>query len=363
VRKHAEERIERHLQQLAALRQIDLAITAAFDLRFVLNILVEQAATQLHVDRADILLFDQQTLRLEYAAGFGFHGPQSPRAHLSIGEGYAGRAVLERRVVHVPNLAAAGGEPDVMAYYCVPLIAKGQIMGALEIFHRDLLDSDAEWLDFLQNLASQAAIAIDNAQLFEGLQRSNADLALAYDATIESWSRALDLRDKETAGHSQRVTDLTLNLAGAMAVPQADLIHIRRGALLHDIGKMGVPDHILLKPGPLTDEEWVIMRQHPVFAQELLASIAYLRPALDIPYCHHEKWNGSGYPRGLRNEQIPLAARIFTVVDVWDALRSDRPYRKAWPANTIHDYIKSQAGLHFDPKVVELFLDPSVTRR
>ena len=238
----------------------------------------------------------------------------------------------------------------------VPLVAKGRIKGVLEIFHRTLLEPDQEWLDFLGALAAQAAIAIDNASLFDAVQRSNVELALAYDATIEGWSHALDLRDKETEGHTLRVTEMTLRLAQAVGLSEDEQVHIRRGALLHDIGKMGIPDSILLKPGPLTEAEWVIMRQHPVYAYEMLHSVAYLRPAFDIPYCHHEKWDGSGYPRGLSGRAIPLAARIFTVVDVWDALRSDRPYRAAWPEEKVRHYIQEQAGKHFDPKMVEVFL-------
>jgi putative nucleotidyltransferase with HDIG domain len=212
-------------------------------------------------------------------------------------------------------------------------------------------------LDFLETLGGQAAIAIENAQLFDHLQRSNLDLALAYDATIEGWSHALDLRDKETEGHTQRVTEQTVRLARALGIPDAELVHVRRGALLHDIGKMGVPDGILLKPGPLTEEEWVTMRRHPQLAYDLLAPITYLRPALDIPLCHHERWDGTGYPRGLAGEQIPLAARLFAVVDVWDALRSDRPYRERWTEEKTLEHIRSSVGTHFDPKVVELFLD------
>ncbi|HBY93533.1 MAG TPA: HD-GYP domain-containing protein [Chloroflexi bacterium] len=245
---------------------------------------------------------------------------------------------------------------EFVAYYGVPLVTKGQVKGVLELFHRAPLEGDREWLGFLDTLAGQAAIAIDNAALFDGLQRSNAELALAYDTTLEGWSRALDLRDKETEGHSRRVTELTLRVARVMGVSEAELVHIRRGALLHDIGKMGIPDAILLKPGALSDEEWAIMRQHPVYAYELLAPIAFLRPALDIPYCHHEKWDGSGYPRGLIGEQIPLAARIFTVVDVWDAMISDRPYRPAWPEEKAREHIRSLAGTHFDSQVVEAFL-------
>jgi putative nucleotidyltransferase with HDIG domain len=244
-----------------------------------------------------------------------------------------------------------------VAYYAAPLIAKGQLKGVLELFHRAQFTPDADWLEFLGTLAGQAAIAIDNAQLFEQSQRLSTDLVLAYDATIEGWSRALDLRDKETEGHTQRVTELTLQLARALGMSEQELVHVRRGALLHDMGKMGVPDGILLKPGPLTDAEWEVMRQHPAFAYEMLSPIAYLRPALDIPYCHHEKWDGSGYPRGLKGEQIPLAARIFAVVDVWDALRSDRAYRAAWPEDKVREYIGEQAGKYFDPRVVAAFLE------
>jgi putative nucleotidyltransferase with HDIG domain len=173
---------------------------------------------------------------------------------------------------------------------------------------------------------------------------------------LEGWSNALDLRDKETEGHTLRVTELTLQVAQSLGVSEEQLVHIRRGALLHDIGKMGVPDSILLKPGALTEEEWVIMRKHPVYAYELLSPIKYLEPALDIPHYHHEKWDGSGYPRGLKEDQIPFAARIFAIIDVWDAVRSDRPYRPAWPEEKAIDYIRSQSGKHFDPKILDAFL-------
>ncbi len=179
---------------------------------------------------------------------------------------------------------------------------------------------------------------------------------LAYDAAIAGWSHAMDLRDKETEGHTQRVAELTMQLAERMNIHPQQLIHIRRGALLHDIGKLGVPDNILLKPGTLTEDEWRVMRQHPQYAYNMLEGITYLRPALDIPYCHHEKWDGTGYPRGLKGRDIPLAARIFAIVDVWDGLRSDRPYRPAWPADQALAYIRAESGRHFDPAVVDAFL-------
>ena len=191
----------------------------------------------------------------------------------------------------------------------------------------------------------------------KNLEEAHRQLLYAYDETIQGWSRAMDLRDQETEGHSQRVTDLTIQLAQAFQIPQEELLHIRRGALLHDMGKLGIPDSILLKPGKLNEEEWAFMRRHPQLAYEMLNPIEYLRPALGIPYCHHEKWDGTGYPRGLKGEEIPLPARLFAVVDVWDALTSDRPYRPAWEREKVLDYIREQSGKHFDPEAVKRFLE------
>jgi putative nucleotidyltransferase with HDIG domain len=319
--------------------------------------------SQLRVDAADALLLNPDGQTLEYAAGKGFRTQAFENARLRIADIPAAR---ERRLIQVENLerrpdkrvsSTLGATEGFIHYLGLPLIVKANLKGVLEVFHRAPLHPYPEWLDFLNTLAGQAAIAIEDAQLFENLQRSNRELSQAYDATIEGWSRALDLRDKETEGHTQRVTEMTLNLARAFGLPEEEILHIRRGALLHDIGKMGVPDHILLKPGELTDEEWVRMRSHPQYAYDLLKPIDFLAPALDIPYCHHEKWDGTGYPRGLKGEEIPVVARLFAVVDVWDALRSDRPYRNAWVIERVVEFIREQAGSHFDPKVVECFLE------
>lgn len=365
-RKRAETTIRAQLERLSGLHTIDIAIKSSFNLSTTLGILLEQVVKQLQVDAASVLVVNSSLSTLEYAAGYGFRSNLTKKTSVKLGESYSGRAVLERRVVEIDLLSV--DLPDLVrdrhfkeegfvSYYGVPLIAKGMAIGVLEVFHRASVRRDQDWLDFLNTLADQAAIAIDNAKLFEDLRISNIELTNAYEATIEGWSRALDLRDKETEGHTQRVTETTLTLAHRMEYPKDDFLQLRYGALLHDIGKMGVPDNILLKPDKLTEEEWEIMRKHPVFAYELLSPIRYLKSAaLDIPYCHHEKWDGSGYPRGLKGTQIPMAARIFAVVDVWDAITSNRPYRSAWSREQALKYIRDESGRHFDPQVVEAFL-------
>ncbi|PDW01473.1 PAS domain S-box protein [Candidatus Viridilinea mediisalina] len=359
------EQTERRLRRLMALRTIDHVITGSFDVRLSLNAVLEQIIQQLEVDAASVLLLNAHSLTLEHAASRGFRTNAILTSHVRLGAGLAGKAALERRLLIEPHV----NRPDsgflrgalIMAegfetYIAVPLLAKGQVRGILEVYHRTQLPIEAEWLDFLETLAGQAAVAVDNAELFERMERANSEMVLAYDTTLEGWSRALELRDKETDGHSQRVTSLTIALARAMGISESEIVHIRRGALLHDIGKMGIPDSILLKPGPLTNEEREVIKLHPGYAYELLRPISYLRPALDIPYCHHEKWDGSGYPRGLKGEEIPIAARIFAVVDVFDAVTSDRPYQRAWPIGRAINMIREEAGRHFDPEVVAAFL-------
>jgi putative nucleotidyltransferase with HDIG domain len=352
------------LKQVQALHNIDLAITSSVDLNFTLNILLENTSSQLGVDASSVLIFDSNTQMLNYASGIGFRTKALQDTHLKLGQSYAGMAGLNQKIIYVDHMRTNKSDflrspyfssEEFEVYYGVPLVAKDKLKGVLEIFHRSVLNTTPEWMSFLNAFAGQAAIAIDNAQLVAELKNSNIELIQAYDTTIMGWSSALDLRDRETEGHTQRVTKTTLRLAEAMGVNDTDLVHIRRGALLHDIGKMAIPDQILLKPDPLTPEEWEIMRQHPIYAKNLLSSISYLQPALTIPYYHHENWDGTGYPEGISGENIPLEARIFAVVDVWDALRSNRRYRKAWPDDKVRAFIRSQVGLRFDANVVEVF--------
>jgi PAS domain S-box-containing protein/putative nucleotidyltransferase with HDIG domain len=359
---------EKHMQELQALRTIDMAISKSFDITMTLGILMEQIIRLLGIHAVDILAFNANTQTFKFSCERGFRTHTLQHMQINFCAGYAWSLVRERQMIVVPDIRAeADGlqrTPDLsgeqfVTYVGMPLLAKGQVKGILEIFQREPLMLQPEGYAFLEMLAGQAAIAIDNSELFEHLQSSNAELGMAYDSTLEGWASALELRDKETEGHTRRVAELATRLAQTMGVSDNDILQIYRGALLHDIGKMGVPDSIVLKPGPLTEEEWVIMRKHPQYAADMLSSIAYLRLALDIPYCHHEKWDGTGYPRGLRGGQIPMSARIFAVVDVWDALTSDRPYRKAWQKQEAVQYIQEQSGRHFDPEVVKAFLVPS----
>ena len=352
------------IRRLTTLRDIDSAIASSFDLRLTLNILMDQTIKHLGVNAIDIGLYHQDLQNITYMGGSGFQSSSASRQQTRIGDGLAGQVIIRQKTFHITDLQNSPeikNEPllkreGFVTYIGIPLIVKGQIKGVFEVFHRTPLLPTPDWMEFLHTLAGQAAIAIDNSQLFENLQRSNQELIQAYDTTLEGWARALELRDRETEGHTRRVTNLTLRLAKYMGISDSELINIHRGVLLHDIGKMGVPDHILKKTGPLDSNEWHEMRQHPQYAYNLLSPISYLRGALDIPYSHHEHWDGSGYPRGLKGEQIPLAARIFSVVDIWDALLSDRPYRKAWQPEQVVAYLKEIAGSHLDPTIVEIFL-------
>jgi HD-GYP domain-containing protein (c-di-GMP phosphodiesterase class II) len=248
-------------------------------------------------------------------------------------------------------------EPFLTGYAVAPLRNMGQLIGIVEVFSKKEINWNRENVQFFEALAKQTAIAIDKVSMVINLKKSNIDLIHSYEQTLEGWSRAMDIRDHETENHTQRVTSMTMKMGKKFRLTEEQLVQMRRGALLHDIGKLGVPDNILLKTGSLTEEEWQIMRQHPIMARELISPIAFLTPAMSIPYFHHEKWDGSGYPQGLRGGEIPIEARIFSIVDVWDALTSDRPYRLALSPVEAATYIISQSNLHFDPQIVAVFLE------
>jgi putative nucleotidyltransferase with HDIG domain len=361
--------LQEKVSELTTLIEVSSLVNSTLDLNPLLNLVMELSTKVMKAEASSLLLLDESGKELVFKITQGEKGEIIREVRIPVGKGIAGWVAQRREPINVPDVSVDSrfyrGIDEATGFItksvlCVPVETKGKLLGVVEVLNKTqggpaFSEDD---LKLFVALAGQSAIAIDNAGLFSSLERSHAELALAYDSTIEGWSKALELRDKETEGHTLRVAEMTLNLARAMGMNEAELVHIRRGALLHDIGKMGVPDSILLKSGPLTDEEWRIMRRHPAYAYEMLSPIAYLRPALDIPYCHHEKWDGTGYPRGLRGEAIPLAARIFAAVDVWDALRSDRPYRSALPVEKVREHIESLSGTHLDPKVVKVFLGP-----
>ncbi len=357
---------QRRLTRLSSLREIDQAISGGTDLEPTMDVLVNQLIYTLGVDAACVLAYRPSSQMLEYVDAKGFRGKSLHHTALKLGSGLAGKAALEQNLVFIPDLKKQSTsfqqsplfrKEDFVTYVAQPLITKGGLVGVLEVFHRTALTPDPEWFTFLDAISRLAAIAIDRLNLYENLEKSNIELTQAYEATIEGWAKAIELRDGETEGHSRRVEALTMNLARKMGVSEQELVHMRRGALLHDIGKMAIPDEILLKTGKLSDEEWLVMKKHPIYAFEMLSKIEYLKQALDIPTCHHERWDGSGYPAGLAGENIPLQARIFAVVDVWDALQADRPYRKAWSEEKTIQYLIDQSEKEFDPQVVIEFLD------
>lgn len=357
------EETEQRLKHIQVLHTIDMAISGSSEPMLAQKVALEQIVQRLEVDAASLLRYDPQQQTLVYATGIGFRTPAIEKTSLKLGDAFAGQAALERQIIFIPKVSEHSiyyqtklfQDEGFVSYYAVPLLAKGRLFGILEIFNRTLRIGNEEWCDFLRSLAENVVIAIEKEELLYNLEKTNALLIETYDATIEGWAYALDLKDRETENHSKRVTELTLKIAREMGIEEKDLVHIRRGALLHDIGKMGIHDSILFKPGKLTKEEWKIMRMHPVYAYEMLSPIQYLHSAIDIPYCHHERWDGSGYPRGLKGEAIPLSARIFAVADNFDALTSKRPYRDAWPVKEALDYIRKQNGKMFDPRVVEVF--------
>jgi PAS domain S-box-containing protein len=351
---------KQHELELEAIATVGAALRTALTRAEMLPVIVEQLSSSLNCDTISVEIIDLATNEAVVEAAYGvwtsiigFRQPAGTGTNVIISK--TRQPYLNNRVSADPG----NGVPthlmeNIVAGAGVPLIAQDHLIGFLWMGRKkEFAESEVR---LLASIADIAANAIHRATLHEQTLKDAAELVLAYDRTLEGWVHALELRDQETEGHTRRVTQMTVDLARAMKIGEDELEHIRRGALLHDIGKMGIPDSILLKPGALDEREWEIMRQHPEYAYKLLEPIHYLRPVLDIPYFHHEKWDGSGYPHGLKGEDIPLAARIFAIVDVWDALTSDRPYRAAWAEEKVLGYIKELTDKHFDPAVVDAFL-------
>lgn len=365
-RKKAEFQLQQQIQRLSALHNIDIAITASMDFNVTMNILLDHIIDQLDVDAAGVLTLNSDGVSMEYVAQRGYRNATMANRTVRLSDPYISQAVLENKMIEVENInspelraksPARFGNEGFVAYYAVPLVVKGKTIGLLEILNRSEIVTGSEWKQFMETLATQTAIALDTTATYNDLQRSNMELSLGIDQIMELWANMLPSHTMECQKHNQEVTDRAVEIARRMNVPENTISLIRRGAMLHDVGMLRVPVEIVQKEGSLTDEEMEIVRMHPQYAQEMLAPIRMLRSSIDIPYAHHERWNGSGYPLGLEHEQIPLAARIFAVVDVWSALLSERPYREAWPEEKVIAYLEEQAGVLFDPKVVSVFVE------
>lgn len=355
-------------KELSTLLKVSSSLASTMDLTQVLQIAIESAVDLLGLDTGAIYTLENELLRL------GATSPPLPEglpgelliAHLNdhphIKEAISNKAPVYLRDARTASLTAAEkiitDSRGLVSILYFPLLLKENALGVFTVGTRrevrEFTDSD---MDLGYILSFQVSLAIANAQLYRKAQDAILDLTRAYDATLEGWSRVLDMRDHVTDEHTHRVADLTVALARRMGIPDSELGQVLRGALLHDIGKMALPDAILQKPAPLTEAEMSVMRTHPEKALQILSQIDYLLPAIDIPYCHHEKWDGTGYPRGLKGEEIPLVARIFAVVDVYDALTSDRPYRSAWSSKKALAYLQEQSGKHFFPDAVRTFTE------
>jgi HD-GYP domain-containing protein (c-di-GMP phosphodiesterase class II) len=360
------ERVEKQQLQIFAVRSVQQAITSSLDLSVTLNVFLDQVTTQLDMDAATVMVLGSKSSEMTVAATRGFIESTLSHSLLWADHSLAPQACIERKTVFLAGTQT--DDPIILnhplmrsegffVYYATPLIAHGQVKGVLEVFRRSPRKLDLEWSELFESLALQGAIAVDNYESFEKLQRTHSELALACDSTIEGWCRAVDLRAQEAEGHSFRVADLAVRLAEKAGIAPEQMISIRRGSLLHDIGMIGIPDRILWKADNLTEDEWKLMHEHPKLAEDLLSPIEFLRPSMDIPRYHHERWDGKGYPHHLSGTDIPPAARLFSVVDVWDSLQSQRPFRNAWPRMEAINYIRKASGSQFEPSAVSAFLD------
>jgi HD-GYP domain-containing protein (c-di-GMP phosphodiesterase class II) len=356
-------------KEFSTLLKVSSALASSLDLPVVLQTAIDSAVEVIGLDTGAIYLLEDSSLFLGATTPplspelFWLRlKPESVSNHPHLQEALILEAPTflmdATKEIFTPAEAAVRDARQLVSILYIPLLIKQKAIGAMILGStHEVWTMNQQELDLSRILANQVSLALANAKLYQDVQRSNADLINSYDATLLGWSLALEMRDQDTHGHTQRVTEMTEELARRMGVPQEQLMQARRGAMLHDIGKIGIPDSILRKAGPLTPEEWVIMRKHPGYAYQFLLQIDYLAEALDIPYCHHEKWDGSGYPRGLKGQEIPLSARIFMVADVFDALTSERSYRKAWSREDALSYVREQTGKHFDPAVVKTFLE------
>jgi HD-GYP domain-containing protein (c-di-GMP phosphodiesterase class II) len=357
-------RVEQFRLRMDLLTSVERAVNSSLSLSLTQNIFLDATLRLLEADAAALWVLDPHERILTIATERGFCEAYPHGGFIGVEESLARLANLEHRlIVRTPNDSSEDGWASRMMRaerfhfgFAAPLLVRGECKGVLEVFLRSTEPPAEEWMQTLETLAAQAAMAVDHAMMYSALERASIQLAVTCDATIEAFAKALDLRAQETEGHSRRVADMMVQMAERAKIPSSQYVHIRRGAMLHDIGKIGVPDSVLLKPGALDESDWTWMRRHPEYAAEILQSLDVLQPSLTIPQYHHERWDGAGYPFGLAGNQIPLAARLFAVVDSWDAMQSRRPYREPIGKAETVTSIRRGAGSQFDPDAVRIFL-------
>lgn len=365
--KNTADKLTVQLERMQALGNIDRAIISTMDISFITDVVFDQISSQLHMECSLLFLQENnaQQLTCQHSRGLPLlngNGSRSDNPQPIMANRVA--ATGEMIVIEDISLTHHFSEEDlsfpyqkIKFYAGIPLLNLGETIGVLEVCSTKPFIPDAEWRTFFNMIAGQTTIAIVHVNQFHDIRRLNAELMKSYESTLEGWARVLEFKDRETKGHSDRVTHMAVKVGKSIGLTSEELVHLKRGAILHDIGKLCVPEKILFKAGPLDESEWAIMKQHPIYAQEFVADIQFLQPATNILLFHHERWDGSGYPLGLKGKQIPLGARIFMVIDVWDALSFDRPYRGAWPEKKVREYLQVNAGVLFDPEVVEIFLE------
>ncbi|MBN1231315.1 MAG: HD domain-containing protein [Anaerolineales bacterium] len=358
VLQNISKKLVNQLEISSSLHEIDKIITSSIELDPILSTIAKYIYTFLKFDAIAILVSSSNSgdFIQSFVLDLDYEKEQETIVAL------ANECLKRKNVIYIndinssKNLEVKMKEDLFTSCVTSPLISKDQVVGVMELFYKEEHEPDREWWQILYKFSEQLAIGVADIMRSYELKERNRELLVTYDLTLKGWAQALEIRDFETEKHSERVTEMTVELSKRLGIPDEIIQHIQRGALLHDVGKIGVPDEILYKPGGLSPQEWQIMRKHPTYAYQLLKDIPFLMDAIDIPYCHHERWDGSGYPRGLKGEEIPIAARIFAVIDVFDALISDRPYRSAWSIKDTSDYLVENSGILFDPQIVQAFL-------
>ncbi len=370
--KKAEERIEKQLKLISSLRQLDISIINMRDENYTENFIIQKMKEIIEADQICLSLYDPKTKTLNCSCSEGFHNNAIINRKIKIDEKDESRqtmfltgAVNKNTAITIsdwndPSLSPMTWDffPDeeFTSYAFIPIKSKLELFGAIEVFYKEKTFFDEYWTIATSLFSELISSTLSNQKLIKKLKETNEKVTSAYDKTITEWARTLETRDNYSSGHTEHIAQIAENLGRRAGFSTEQIKFIRWGALLHDLGKTGIPEDILNKPEKLSDEEWILVKKQPEYARQMLQNIDYLNPSISIPFCNHEWYNGEGYPNGLKENEIPLAAQLFSVIDVWDALANDRPYRKAWNKDKIIDYLQEMKGKQFSPVAIDLFI-------